>query len=126
MTKNLGLRIYHEYQKLSDYSFVSFDRKPNMKSSCKLRILIKLLHLSLTFAAHYLSIHKQNGVVLPSEDSQSIDARSRVECILKCRTHNKKNGIYTEEYLCFCSNGNLESSDNGGRIGKAYHEVGIS
>ncbi|XP_066925486.1 uncharacterized protein [Clytia hemisphaerica] len=89
-------------------------------------LLTVLLDLqSLAFAAHYLSIYKQNGVVLPSEDSQNIDARSQIECILKCRTKlNKKNGFYTEKNSCFCSNGSFEaSSDDGGQIGATYYEI---
>ena len=89
--------------------------------------MIKLSLLSFTLAAQYLSLHKQNGIQLLEEDSQSIDARSRIECILKCRTQfNKKNGFYTEENFCFCFDEYLKTADNvKGIQGTANYEVNV-
>ena len=54
-----------------------------------------------------------DGVQLLEEDSQKVDVRSPVECVLKCQTKWKKKGFYTKDKQCFCTNGTTVKDENG-------------
>ena len=55
-------------------------------------------------ASHYVT-KPLNSIHLLEKDSQSIDVQSPTECILKCRNQFQKNGFYTKDNSCFCTNG---------------------
>ena len=57
-------------------------------------------------ASHWIN-KPERGVKLIDEDSQSINARSPIECILKCRNKFDKKAFYTDKNLCFCTDGNF-------------------
>ena len=82
------------------------------------------LAVSPLHASYYVT-HNEKGVDLKDEDSQNINARSPIECILKCQNKLDKKGFYTEEDLCFCTNGTF-TEVNGGLEGNVYSKVGES
>ncbi|XP_066912687.1 ficolin-1-like isoform X1 [Clytia hemisphaerica] len=63
-------------------------------------------------ASHYVT-KPLKDVQLREEDSQSIDARSPTECILKCQNQLKKKGFYTKDNACYCTNGTIIESTTG-------------
>ena len=69
------------------------------------------LVLSFDFIAGISASHwidkPERGVKLIDEDSQSINARSPIECILKCRNKFDKKAFYTDKNLCFCTDENF-------------------
>ena len=67
-------------------------------------ILWCLYFIDIIYASHYMT-KPLNSVQLLEEDSERIDARSPTECILKCQNRFQKNGFYTNDNSCFCTNG---------------------
>ena len=66
--------------------------------------IIAFYFIEEVYASHYINNPVQ-GVKLSEEESQSINARSPVECILKCGNIFQKRGFYTDKGLCFCTDG---------------------
>ena len=75
-----------------------------------------LFFLDFVHASHYVT-KPLKSVQLLEEDSQSIDARSPTECILKCQNQFQKKGFYTKDNSCFCTNGT--TSDTTGQQGES-------
>ena len=74
----------------------------------------------LVHASHFVT-KPLNGAQLLEEDSQSIDARSPTECILKCRNQFQKDGFYTDDNSCYCTNGTTwETTNESGLNGNLF------
>ena len=69
-----------------------------------------LFYLISSISALHCGTKRLIDITLSEEDWQSIDARSPIECILKCRTRFKKKGFYTKDNLCFCTDGIFETA----------------
>ena len=75
-------------------------------------LIVILCMITNISASHFVTKHGK-GVKISNGNSQSINAQSPIECLLKCQNKwgEQTKGFFTKENSCLCSGGGFTEND---------------
>ena len=85
-------------------------------------IFIQIQYIPISTGEQLYTIIKHKNISLENS-VRDFDARSQIECLLRCQRISEKIGFYGDDGQCFCIS-SVVNNDNGDMIsGNTYSEV---